>query len=96
MPFTLDSLTRTSRGARAPGGSGRVPGMFSYTTNDPHTDLVAANYWNAGAAHLSVGSTIFAAVDIDNPTPASRQLRAYMVTSISAANVVTVVQLTNS
>lgn len=94
MPFIRSDLTRVSTAmARAASGSKRqMAGLWFYQTADTHTDVTAANYFNAAADELMPGDIILAAVAMGG-TP---QLRAYIVTSVSTSGVVSVAQITTT
>lgn len=68
------------------------PGTLDYTTDDAHATVIAANYFNDAANRMVKGDVILARCAMSG-TP---QLRAYIVTDISAAGVVTIAQLVNS
>lgn len=85
MAFTLKTFTNIDGGAPKPtAGSGSIP-VFHYTTNDTKANLVAANYWDAAAAWLPVGSLIFASLDLDG-TPGA----AALVVTANTGSAVTV------
>lgn len=73
MAFDLKQLVGPLTGAPKPtAGSGSIP-IFHYATNDTKANLVAANYWDAGAAWLPVGAFILASLDLDG-TPGGAAL----------------------
>jgi len=85
MAFTLKNLTTLDGGVPKPtAGTGSIP-IFQYATNDTKANLVAANYWDAAAAWLPVGSFILASLDLDG-TPGA----AALVVTANTGSAVTV------
>lgn len=89
MPFDQKSFRSHSIGAALPAASSRSARDWRYLTNDDHATVSAAGYFNAHRAHLGVGDTVLASLDLD-ATPA---LRLYMFNAVPATGNVTVVEL---
>lgn len=91
MAYEFDALTAIAEGSRAAAGGQRNT-IFHYSTNDTHAVVIGANYFDPAAAFLQVGDIIMASCDLDG-TPTLRQ---YMVSAISGAGAVTIIQLANA
>lgn len=83
MAYSANGLFRFSDGGILGSGAGSVKGLCHYVTNDVAGTVEAAGYFNAAASFLTVGSLIFASLDLDG-TPA---FKAYMVTANSGSAV---------
>jgi len=92
MAFEEKSFRSHSRGVALATASARSARDWRYITNDDHATVSAAGYFNNHRAHIGVGDTVLASVDIDG-TP---QLRLYMFNAVPAAGNVTVVQVNNT
>lgn len=74
--------------ADTPFGGGQ-PRLLTYATIDTATVVETASYFDLAADRLRVNDLIYTALDTDG-TPAWKQ---YVVTAISAANVVTIADI---
>lgn len=89
MPVEEKSMRSHSAGVALATAGARSARDWRYITNDDHATVAAAGYFNTMRAHLGVGDTVLASVDIDG----SPALRLYMFTAVPAAGNVTVAQL---
>lgn len=85
MAFNLQGLHRFANGGIIGSGEGSVKSLFDYQTPDTAAALEAAGYFNAAAGLLSVGSKIFASVEV----PAATKAKTYVVTG-NTGTVVTI------
>lgn len=90
--FVLGNGKIERKGSGIPLGTGPDNQIcdFRLVTNDDAATVEAANYFNTMATRrgFRVGSLIFASLDLDNGTAASRDARIYMVRSNDGTTVV--------
>ncbi|MBS7545688.1 hypothetical protein [Ancylobacter oerskovii] len=85
MAFNMQGLKRFADGGVIGTGAGSVKGLFDYQTTDAAAAVEAGGYFNAAAGLLSIGSKIFASLEVGTATKA----KTYVVTS-NTGTVVTI------